>query len=461
MTAAAVLAPSGYDLGVGVLAGLTTPSPTPGKKKWGLSMFRMSRGDGKDGEATGEEDPKSLEDDGVPGIETPDGVDRGATGSLPREGPKALEGPATDTERSPEGSAEGLDGHMNGHPISPLEQDHEYRPEGRQHRSNRSSAAAAQRRSRSGALEHRASSGLDERRGSGYDDRRGGYDDRRGPAGGYDERRGAGHEDRRGVGYEDRRSGYEDRPLRSPAQRAVPRPRAVPSTPKPTPEDTDKLATPASFGKKPIIKKAEPVAAEDKVPAPPTPKRSWFGWGFKRPGSSKALETQTSSTDLPTADSGVSAKAAAPAASSSGPLANGLVGNPQVGAPTVGPLGAGATSPTTSGSSSGIAGYGPSSPMTSPFAAASKSAASNTRSSSNYDSLTATTPGGVSYTSLYPKKPSVEAGPQPAEGGDISSASDAAIAAELAKEEAAATSSCFCLGGSKSRRLASAGAQKA
>lgn len=99
--------------------GLTTPSPTPGKKKWGLSMFRMSRGDGKDGEIAAEDDTKSPEDDGVPGIETPDGVDRAATGSLPREGPKALEGPSTDPDRSPDGSAAGPDGHMDGHPISP------------------------------------------------------------------------------------------------------------------------------------------------------------------------------------------------------------------------------------------------------------------------------------------------------------------------------------------------------
>ncbi|KAK9837558.1 hypothetical protein WJX74_000197 [Apatococcus lobatus] len=437
--------------------GLTTPSPTPGKKKWGLSMFRISRGDGKDGEAAAEGDPTTPEDDGVPGIDTPDGVDRGATGSLPREGPKALEGPSTDAERSPDGSAAGPDGHMDGHPTSPLEQDSEYRPEGRQHRPNRSSAAAAQRRSRSGALEHRAHSGLDERRGSGYDDRRGGYDDRRGP-GGYDERRGGGYEDRRGGGYEDRRNGYEERSLRSPAQRVVPKARAVPSTPKLTPVDTDKLATPASFGKKPV-KPAEATAAEDKVPAPPTPKRSWFGWGFRRTSSSKVLEDKTSSTDIPTADSGVSAKAAAPAAS--GPLANGLMGNPQVGAPKMGPLSAGPTSPSTSGSSSDVTGYAPSSPMTSPFAAASKSAASNTRQSSNYDSMTATTPGGVSYTSLYPKKPSVEAPPQPAEGAETSKADDAEIAAELAREEAAATSSCFCLGGTKARRLASAGVQKA
>ncbi|KAK9847290.1 hypothetical protein WJX84_012135 [Apatococcus fuscideae] len=65
--------------------GLTTPSPTPGKKKGLLSMFRLSRGDGKDGETATDaldETAKPPEDEGVPGIETPDGVDRGATGGL-------------------------------------------------------------------------------------------------------------------------------------------------------------------------------------------------------------------------------------------------------------------------------------------------------------------------------------------------------------------------------------------
>ena len=77
-----------------VLAGLTTPSPTTARKKWGLGMFSRGKGDTED------ENAKSPDEDGIPGIETPDGVDRAATGSLPREGPKALEGRSTDLDRS-------------------------------------------------------------------------------------------------------------------------------------------------------------------------------------------------------------------------------------------------------------------------------------------------------------------------------------------------------------------------
>ena len=271
-------------------------------------MFRMSRGDG-----TEDETAKSPEDDGVPGIETPDGVDRAATGSLPRGGPKALEGQSTDLDRSPEGSAI--------EPDIPLEQDYPSRSSSRQPPSNKS-AAAAQRRSRSGALEGRANSGFDDRRGVGYQ---------------------AGYQDRR-AGPEDHRNGYEDRVMRSPAQRVVPKSRPAPQTPKPA-VDTDKLATPVSFGKK-VPKTDEPaVVTEDKAPAPPIPKRGWFSWGSKKTASSKALETN------PPANSPESTAAPTPAAKSltarappAGPLQNGLAAIPQVGTPSVGRL-VGATPP--------------------------------------------------------------------------------------------------------------------
>ena len=374
---------------------------------------------------------KSPEDDGVPGIETPDGIDRAATGSLPREGPKALEGPSTDLDRSPEGS--GIE------PDMPLDQDYPSRSSSR-HGPNRSSAAAAQRRSRPGALEGRASNGLDDRRGGGYQDRRG--------------------------GYEDQRNGYEDRSMRSLAQRVVPKPRPPPQTPKPSLVDTNKLATPASFGKKPPKTEEPTVVTEDKAPAPPTPKRSWFSWGSrKNSNTSKALETTMPETLAePTAETPAAKKMP------SGSLQNGLTGNPQVGTPSVGRLGtpsgahlgAAANSPSTSGSTNSVAGFTPQT-MVSPFAAASnsKSSSSGSKHSSSYEAHTATTPGGVSYTSLYPKKPSVEVPLAPESDFGDADAKDAEIAAELAREEAAVTSSCFCLGGSRARRPQSIGVQKA
>ena len=406
-------------------------------------MFRLSRGDGKDGETATDaldETAKPPEDEGVPGIETPDGVDRGATGSLPRDGPKALGGIPTDPDRSPDGSAAGPEGPMDGLASPILDADQDYRPEGRQSRQHSGrSVSAGQRRSRSGALEGG-------RAGSGYEDRRGGYEDRRGAA--YDERRGGGYEHRRG-GYEERERG-----VRSPAQRVAPKPRQtpVPSTPKPAAVDTDKLATPAqaSFGKKPA-KDAEHVAVEDAAPAPPTLKRGWFGWASKKgSGSSKALETILSN-DLPPTGSVITGKGL-DAIDPASPIANDLVRNPQVGAPRVGPLGSGATSPGTSASSSTVS---PSSPVTSPFAAASK-----TPSGSALDSLTATTPGGVSYTSLYPQKtPDAKAPMQAEQNGQAGTNGD--MAGGPSKGEPGARSSCFCLGGGKPRRPASAGAQKA
>ena len=386
-------------------------------------MFSRSRGDGIEDEAA-----KSPEDDGVPGIETPDGVDRAATGSLPREGPKALEGPSTDIDRSPEGSAI--------EPEAPLEQEYPSRSSSR-HQSNRS-AAAAQRRTRSGALEGRPNSDYDDMPRRGYGDRRG--------------------------APEDHRNGYEDRGMRSPAQRVVPRPRPTPQTPKPT-VDADKLATPASFGKK-AAKPTEPaVVSEDKAPAPPTPKRGWFSWGSKKTPSSKVLETNpaetTTDSNLDTSSAQTPAGKGIGRIANSGPLQNGLAGEPQVGAPTVGRLQAAPLTPSTSGSTPSVTGFTPQS-MVSPFAAASKTSSSASKHSSSYDAHTATTPGGVSYTSLYPKKPSMEAPytPEPEVNG-AENGKDAEIAAELAREEAGVTSSCFCLGGGKARRPHSVGVQKA